>query len=558
MDNNNLNPETNNPSPNPSTQPPQPGAPQSLGSLQVDSVTPANGHLTITPDPDLAAELANLPAAPSPATHSPSAVVAASPTPSGTSGGSFGSSPTPSEPGASFNDSYFKRNKSPLIAALIAFLVVFSTTGFYFLYYMPNLPENVWNAGLANVGKGFGRLDSVLNDPNAFKKLQKSELTASGELKSSTSSSKMSMTTDFDASNSNTKLTLSGSSSSGGESWSSETEIKTRSNSKATFPDTYVKTTNVDMLPFFSYMLAGYDNKWISITQSDLKKMGIDLGSTDSNKETILQADIANLSHALTPIINKYVFTGDKKTAILQLKEFVSDDKEDGHSLYKYNATISPENVNSFCIDASNAILSSEVYRKSTSAQPSEIDKLKGNVSKDCETITKDVDSKKTYSIWMDKGTRTFYKIRLGGDEQNPNTYVDVGQKIDVWAGTSTVFVNAFVKNADNDSFFKYDIEVDVAVSLNFKSMEMAAKAVYKDKATSSNSGSMDMKLVPLTKDVETSVPSGATSIYDIETAYQKSLAARYSNYDYYDYTTKSTIDMLSNNVMQSLQLKKF
>lgn len=400
----------------------------------------------------------------------------------------------------------YKKLLIPVIALLV---VLFGGGGYAMFYYIPNLPENVWTSGLSNVGKELEALNATVGDPAAYAKVQKSRLTVTGTGEFSSSNVNLTSTTDTDGVNSVTNADLS--LSSGENKLDITADLKTIAKDGAALPDMYLKVAGISALGLGG-IYSQYDNKWISITAADLKALGVEVDTSSTGDKTLSQDDVAKVSASMIPVVNKYLFTSDKSLAVLKMNEFKATETIGSLNLNKYSASYNPENVQKLCVDLANVLFDSEAYKKVSGASDTAIATSKTDAATSCETDSKKIDATKQYDVWMNKDNHTFYKMRIP-DENNAGSYVDIGQNLDLSKDTATIFMESVEKTASSD------LDIKLALTINYKTLAMSASFDYKDNGTSGNSGTITMKLEPYDGSVDATIPSPATSIMDLMSA---------------------------------------
>ena len=309
-------------------------------------------------------------------------------------------------------------------------LVLALIGGVVFGLYLPNTPDNVWKTGINRTGTAVNSVVVSATEPKKLASYKTSEITGSVAVTAEGGVYAGDFTTKFD------KTSLDGGLNFTLKSDSSPAEkltakVLSQIPSGSSYPDIYfqltgLKTLNVDdLVPGAS----SYDGKWISVSSTYLKSVGdAYLSGTDNTQKQITSDDVAEVARATSSVTKNYVFSTDPTKAVFEKKSFVGKEKIDGMNTYHYKVGVNVANAKAYCTAISNAFLSTNAYKKVSSASSSDISVAKQTATKDChDSFAKSIKSTDTFDLWIDKGYKLIYKIRIY-DKTDKATYADIGQ----------------------------------------------------------------------------------------------------------------------------------
>ncbi len=510
----------------PASVPPSTGTtPAAADAAQsaAEPATPAEATADAAPSPAITP--ANL--GPTQPSTTPTTTTPASPTPSETSQAvttpaSTEASPPvePAQPAQVFSSTFApeapeKKGKKKLFlltggGALLALLLA---GGFVFGYYLPNTPSHVWSTGLNRTGKA---LDSIVTSATEEKKLETYKTSEiSGNFKATYGGQSYSgeLTSAFDDADSDSGLTVSTKDKTG-KTTDLKVLAKTNIAKGNNFPDIYFQIVGLKSLGLDQFVpnVSSYDSKWIQIDSKYLESIGATyLSGTDNNQKEVTSSDVAELARSATNVTTDYLLTTDKDKAVFTQQSFVGKETVDGVKAYHYTVGIDKDHAKAYCTALSNAMLSSNAYKKVAQPKDDELAKAKENAAKDCQTtVDEDFKATDTFDLWIDSKYKLVYKVRVY-DEKDKGIYTDVGQ---LYKGDDKLSLFAAWHDTKAKSDSKFTVDTDLKTN--------ATTGTFTAKSTDEGSPydlTATIKATLSNKDVKFTKPSPTVPIQDILTA---------------------------------------
>ncbi|HSW80657.1 MAG TPA: hypothetical protein VLG47_07810, partial [Candidatus Saccharimonadales bacterium] len=264
--------------------------------------------------------------------------------------------------------------------------------------------------------------------------------------------------------------------------------------------------------------LAKYDGKWIVIDHtlidsyvSSLKSM-----ASESTGSDITNADKSPTAAQVQDAVNKvqtvnkqYIFTGDRSKAVLTQEQYIGKETVSGRTMYHYKVGYNKANLQAYVTAVGQALDSSQlndwskkVNNGKSISEAIDMKSLKDEINK--------ADSKYTFEMWADKGTKLVSKLKFT-DTKNAANSVTISQ--DYTGGVVYPFSLGFSLKGDDGSTTTGLIGFTVNSSTN--KVGMTLKADSKDSTgTASVNGSLD--ITPGNQSVTVEMPVGATPIMTI------------------------------------------
>ncbi len=483
-----------------------------------EPTTPTEVTTNPTPTPALTpanlepAQVNTTPLSTGPASAVPSEIPPAAETPSPAS---------PAPPAQVFSSTFApevpeKKSKKKLFlltggGALLALLLA---GGFVFGYYLPNTPSHVWSTGLNRTGKA---LDSIVTSATEEKKLETYKTSEiSGNFKATYGGQSYSgeLTSAFDDANSDSGLTISTKDKTG-KTTDLKVLAKTNIASGNNFPDIYFQIVGLKSLGLDQYIpnISSYDSKWIQIDSKYLESIGATyLSGTDNNQKEVTSSDVAELARSATNVTTDYLLTTDKDKAVFTQQSFVGKETVDGVKAYHYTVGIDKDHAKAYCTALSNAMLSSNAYKKVAQPKDDELAKAKENAAKDCQTtVDEDFKATDTFDLWVDSKYKLVYKVRVY-DEKDKGIYTDIGQ---LYKGDDklSLFAAWHDTKAKSDSKFTVDTDLKTnATTGTFTAKSDSEDSPYDLTAT--------VKATLSNKDIKFTKPSPTVPIQDVLAAF--------------------------------------
>lgn len=243
-----------------------------------------------------------------------------------------------------------KSKKKFVIAGAVGAFLLLAVSAFTFLYYIPNTPNQVWANGLTNTGKEADAFLKTLSEPDAFKSLEKNQITVKGTAEFGKNTYSINADSKVDATKSDSGLSVSGKDESG-KTYKLDAKVKTVLPDNATFPNIYFMVSGLTSLGLDDAIVPGaskYENKWIAVEQDFFKQFLGQDEKTQDNKN-ITQNDVTSVLKDINTVAKEYVFTNNPKKAVIEKTNFVATEKSEGITANHYKAKLNAENVKSLC-----------------------------------------------------------------------------------------------------------------------------------------------------------------------------------------------------------------
>lgn len=332
----------------------------------------------------------------------------------------IGAGPIPAKSGAT--------KKKLLVAAGVGVVTLLIAGGAVFGLYLPNTQGNVWNTGLNRSGKA---LDSLVQSATTADRLKTYETSViKGTLEANADGAKYSGTlnTTFDKKSLDAVLDVHVSEGILSEALSAKV-ISQIADGKM-YPDLYLQLTGLKTLGLDAFLpdISTYDGKWIKIDSSYLQSIGNAYGASgDNTSSEVSSSDVAEIARAASGVTKDYLFSTARDKAVLVKKSFVGKEQADGLSTYHYKVGVNTDHLQAYCVAITNAVLSTNGYKKASGLSSTEITNLKKDATTSCKSAGSDIKSTDTFDMWIDAHYKLVYKIRFY-DTGSTSTYVDVGQ----------------------------------------------------------------------------------------------------------------------------------
>ncbi len=322
----------------------------------------------------------------------------------------------------------------------------------------------MWDTGLNRTGNAFEKVVTSATEEKKLESYKTSEISGSIDATVGQASYKGTFASTFDELDSDNKVTIS-TKDEAGKSTELAVQALTNIPEGSNFPDIYFKVAGLKSLGLDAFVpeLSTYDNKWIVVDSKYLESIGNEyLSGTDNNQQSITSADIAELARSTATVTSEYLMTTDKDKAVLTQQSFVGKETVDGVHTYHYKAGIDIAHAKAYCKALSNALLSSNAYKKVAQPKDDELAQAKTDVAKECDMMVDETfKANDTFDLWVDAKYKLIYKIRIY-DKENKGIYTDVGQ---LYKGDDKLSLFVAVHDEDAKADAKFVLETDLKTS---------------------------------------------------------------------------------------------
>ncbi len=400
-----------------------------------------------------------------------------------------------------------KRKKLLLVVVGVALFALLSG-GVVFGYYLPNTPQNVWKSGLDRSGQAVNKLVGRATEKETLAAYEKSDVTIDLSGKSGTSSYSGSLNVKYDTSKADGSLSVTAKEQGSADKVFTAKflgELKAGSQ----FPSVYFQFSGLKSfgLDTYSPALSSYENKWIAIEESYFKSLGITPEQvTDSQNKQISADDTAEAAKAVAGVTGDYVLTSNPKKAVFDQKKYVAKEKVDGIQAYHYVVAINKAHAKDYCSALIEKVLTTQVYKKTTTSDPATIDSAKKSLIKSCQDSVSGIKDSDTFDLWIDASRKLIHKIRVT-DQNDKESYMDIGQN---YTGGNDVglFVNVHDGKGKSDGKFTISTNLNTRTTKGSLTITNTGTYPYEFKL------SLDAK--PYTGDIKVEKPAGAVPIQDV------------------------------------------
>lgn len=304
--------------------------------------------------------------------------------------------------------------KKAMIGGGVAAGVTTLAALFLFVFYIPNLPTNVWNTGMSRTGKEMTALLEALADQEATAGLAKSKYTVNGSLDMNGKVSTINIDTTSDDTKTNTSAKVNVNVSDMPE-MNLTADVKTQLPENAFLPNIYFKVAGFSNLGLDAFLpgINTYDNKWIAVEQDYLKQFEdtLEVGSSEG-AENITEEDVLSIANDVNEVSQEYLFTSDPEKAVIVLDEFIATEESEGIKANHYKASIDKENAQDYCVALRTKLLDNKVVKDNGLMSESSAD----DITKYCKSSSEDTNANDTFDVWIDKKYKLLHKVRFYKD----------------------------------------------------------------------------------------------------------------------------------------------
>jgi hypothetical protein len=356
-----------------------------------------------------------------------------------------------------------RRISKPILAVIVAGVVVIGAAAYYFGYY--NSPAVIYSSSLKNTAKGY---DKLINYAQAQSKLNYKSTTGSGSFSFKNGETAADGKLNFKGDDNNSQLTFDVGAA--GTRVSADLRFL---KSAATTPDIFVKASGLKGLgallgsPDLDAAISKVDDTWIVIDHTLFDSLSADTSKAVDRLKPPTSEQVFDEFAAFGQVNRDYLFTNDNNKAVMKVVKNVGREDINGRSTYHYKVALQKDHVKNY-ISAQQAALKKS--KLNAWLKQNHAENLADSAFEGFKSSSDHIKTGDTFDIWMDTSRHTVYKVRFS-DKANPAvTYTDFGLDY---------------KGGDNYPFF-----------ITGQSDQQGAKGVFTLVATlNSKANSLDLKL---------------------------------------------------------------
>lgn len=400
------------------------------------------------------------------------------------------------------------RLTKPVIAGLVALVVLGGAAAFYFGYYTN--PSVIYRQALKNTGKGYDRLVTYVDDQNkAGYKSAAGDGTFKLKIADFSTDGKLAVKGDEN----NSQLTFDVGTGTGRVDFDMRT-IKSIGDT----PDIYIKVGGLKGLgttlgsPEVDPLLNKLDNTWVvvdhTLFDNYLAAYGAD--PTESAMKPPTREQVLDEASAFGKVNQDYVFSTDKDKAVLKVVKKVGKETVDGHKTYHYQVALDRDHVKDYIKAQKTALKDSKFYSWIKDNQgASGVDEMFDEMQQSANNI-KESD---TFDLWVDTKNHIIYKVRFSDDKSNaPQEYTDLG--LDYKGGDNYPFFIAGQTKESGDG----TTVINAVINVNTKSNDVNFTFKVKNDGPDAGTFDLGMKFKPGKSSVKVEKPAGAKPVAQLLT----------------------------------------
>ena len=313
------------------------------------------------------------------------------------------------------------RKRAFIFLGLSAFLVVCIAV-FVLAFYIPNLPKNVWATGLTRTGKETDLLIEKLEDPKAYKALEKSSIAVKGKGTTDGTSIDINLDSKYDSTKSNSNLDVNGKGN--GKTYKLNAQVKTVLPESATLPNIYFKISGFSSLGLDEFFgdLKKYDNTWVAVEQ-DFYNSLIEPGDTPDKQDgkNVTQQDITSVLSDLNTVAKEYIFTNDPEKAVIEMVSYVGTEESEGIKAKHYKAKINKSHAVAYCKASAQKVFANKSFKRIAGEDEASYKDYKDDTLKSCDSSIKDSELDRPFDMWIDSKYKVIHKVRVTTDFSKEN-----------------------------------------------------------------------------------------------------------------------------------------
>ncbi len=406
--------------------------------------------------------------------------------------------PLPFEPPKKSKLAFLKPSKK--LAVIVALFALFGggASAFYFGYYTPNQPADVWSSALSNTGKGYDKLSQYATSSKKTKGISvKGSFKLSGLVAADGT---------FSGASENNNSQLTGSISAVG--LKINLDVRTIA-SAGNSPDVYFKVDGIAGLgtlfgnfdPTYTTALNGLNNTWYLVDHTLFDQFA---QGSNSNLQLSSQ-DVSSALKAVGDASKSYVFTKDEQKMAFKVSKYVGKEKVDNRNTYYYKVSVDKTNLKAY-VKALCTNLKASKINKFFDGTGQSIDQALSCQNGD--TTINNIDASGSADVWVDLHTKLIHKIRFT-DKTNKSDYFDIAQ--DYQGGDVFPFsVSVNDKNGGDTTVLV------IKMSLNMKTNTFSMDGSLNTTGVSDQKGTFNLVIAPSTAPVKVEAPTGAKNIIEL------------------------------------------
>lgn len=381
-------------------------------------------------------------------------------------------SPLPAKPSRSRKTLYI------VLGLVLTLLCVGAATATYvFAYYLPNRPENVYQAALVNSARGVDSMEHYLtNDQTGL--LTKSGAAIKGNFayKSEDLAVDGSLTSRFNDGNSTTTLKA------GVNGARFQADILTEAERPTATPDIYFKIDGITGLSALLGTGQNFDalnNRWIFVDHTLLDNLTSQAEEAKDRPAVPTKEQYKSGVTAAARVTKEYIFTSDKSKSMVTMRSFVGKTTEKGHALNRYKVSVNKAHAKAYFAALGSELDASafgQWYEKAMEEKLSQ-----STTMKEARDWADKIDEARTYDLYVDTKTKVIYKLHVdSAGEETPGWF-----EISLDAKDDKILPFSFVMHtSEKTSEGRPNDVVDMTLYETFDATTGIARADFDFKAT--------------------------------------------------------------------------
>ncbi|HEX7368060.1 MAG TPA: hypothetical protein VF261_00165 [Candidatus Saccharimonadales bacterium] len=404
-----------------------------------------------------------------------------------------------------------KHREWKLIVAVIVLAVLILGGGYVFAFYLPSTPSNVYKAGLTRTSEGYDKLVSYLSAEQA-KHYKGYDASGTVKVTSPDGSGDGTFTSQGNADNATGTMSLD---LSGEKFTANYRAVEPKGQDE---PDIYFQVNGIKPLldSFGLNSLDSLDGQWIAVDHTLLETALANQSSNSSSGDSSAQsqkispmtyAQIQDALQKISPVDKKYLFTTNKKYAVLVNKKFLGKSKENGQTVDAYQVGYDKTNLKAYLNALGTALDGSSLdawFKQTTGKTITD-----GLNMKD---VLKNVDKAKadyTFTMYVNTRTKLVQRVHFPSGNNPANNYVEVALAYD--GGSKYPF-----------SLVGYDKEggtttnVQMQLTLDTSNNQITVSVAATEKGDATMTMQVDGTFKPSNQPVSVTAPSNAKPIMNV------------------------------------------
>lgn len=313
-----------------------------------------------------------------------------------------------------------KKSKRKLLFIIIPIIILVVMAAYFFGFYWPNTPQNVWNTGLGRSGKQFSAIIDKLSDKDALMAYEKTAIKLEGTIEVDGQKVQLNIDTNYDATKSDTKAAVQ--SNSNDLPLQLEAKVKTNLPQDALLPNAYFNISGFKDLGLDGFIpgINKYDGKWVAVEQDFLKQFEENLNAQPEDDATgPSYEEVISVVNDFNSVTQQYVFNADPNYSVLMLEDFIGTEDSEGIKANHYKAKINNENTTKYCVALIDKLAANQTVKKYYGLDGEDYDKQVQEQKDDCVNTDEEANNNETFDIWFDKKYKLLHKIRVYADNES-------------------------------------------------------------------------------------------------------------------------------------------